>query len=332
MRIAPIYTCLLAVAVLMPAVAQAQWRWTPETGRWVNVRNLPRESAELQLQYARGLYDEGKTRQALRETDKFDSYYGDSEFADDNQYLRGEIRLASGDEFRAAKEFQQVVANYPNTDLFDNVIEQQYSIGDRLYEKGQVRLNRWWWFGRERPLRRAAEVYGMVVENQPFTAEAAEAQYKIGLTQQARKNYYEAAFEYRRVIEDYSGSDWVDDASYALAKSYEALALPPEYDQSPSQLTIRAIDDFTARFAGDERADELGSVRDEMRERIAAQRLTTARFYEKRRDFAAAKLYYQNIVKDFEGTQAAATAAQWLADHPGVKAPFEDGIGRERAQ
>lgn len=331
MRIASVIPCLIAIAVFVQPVAEAQWRWTPETGRWVNVRNLPRESAELQLEHARGLYEAGQTRRALRETDKFDKFYGDSEFADDNQFLRGEIRLAAGDEFRAAQEFQQVVANYPDTDLFDDVIARQYAIGDQLYEKGQVRLNRWWWFGRERPLRRSAEVYQMVVENQPFTAEAAEAQYKIGLTQQARKNYYEAAFEYRRVIEDYSGSDWVDDASYALAKSYEALALPPDYDQAPSQLTIRAIDDFKARFPGDARADELGAVRDEMRERIASQRLNTARFYERRRDFAAAKLYYQNIVKNFPDTESAAIAAQWIADHPGVKAPFEDGIG-ERLQ
>ena len=332
MRIAPVSIILIIAAVLTPAIAQAQWRWTPETGRWVNIRNLPRESPELQLEYARGLYEEGKTRRALHETEKFDDFYSDTEFADDNQFLRGEIRLAAGDEYRAAKEFQQVVANYPNTDLFDDVIARQYAIGDKLYEKGQVRLKRWWWFGRERPLKRAADVYEMVVENQPFTAEAAEAQYKIGLTQQARKNYYEAAYEYRRVIEDYSGSDWVDDATYALAKSYEELALPPDYDQSPSQLTIRAIDDFNARYPGDARTEELAPVRSEMVESIARQRLETARFYEKQRDFAAAKLYYQIIVNEFEGTESAQIASEWIAERPGVKAPFEDGIGRERQQ
>lgn len=332
MRTTPYVAILCAVAVIVPALAQAQWRWTPETGRWVNIRKLPRESPELQLEYARGLYQEGKYREALRETEKFDNFYGESEFADDNQFLRGEIRLATGDEFKAAQEFQQVVANYPDTDLYDDVIDNQYAIGDQLYEKGQVRLKRWWWFNRKRPLRRAADVYEMVVENQPFTPEAAEAQYKIGLTHQARKNYYEAAYEYRRVIEDYSNSDWVDDASYALVQSYEALALPPDYDQSPSQLTIRAIDDFTSRFPSDERVEEVAPIRDEMVERIAQQRLETARYYERQRDFDAAKLYYQIIVDDFAGTDAAETAATWIAEHPGVKAPFEEGIGREPRQ
>lgn len=321
---------LAACSLLLPMAAQAQWRWTPETGRWVNIRNMPRETAELQYEHARGLMLEGNLKRAWRETEKFDKWYGDSDFADRNQFLRGEIRMAQGKDVSAAREFQQVVSNYPDTGLFDEVISQQYAIGDKLYERGQVRLNQWWRPFRQRPLRRSAEVYEMVVQNQPFTPEAAEAQYKIGLTHFTRENYYEAAYEYRRVIEDYGGSDWVDEASHGLALCYYELSLPPEYDQSPSRLAIRAIDDFKARFPHDERVQDLDEIRVEMHESIAQQRLQSAQFYEKRRQFPAAKLYYQRVVDQFPGTGAASEAEAWLAAHPGVEAPFAGGIGRER--
>src|SRR5690606_5743898 len=146
----------------------------------------------------------------------------------------------------AAKEFQQVITGYPESDLFDDVFEKQYEIGDRIYALGEKRMTDAEWykfrFFRKKPFKQAIEVYSMVIDNQPFTAAAAEEQYKIGLCHYTRKEYQEAAFEYRRVVEDYAGSDWVDEAAYGLAMCYYKQSLPPDYDQSPSYLTVDAIE------------------------------------------------------------------------------------------
>lgn len=327
---AVVAACLLALLVTQSA--QAQWRWTPQTGRWVNIKNLPKETAELQVEYARSLFMKERYKEAYRETEKFEDFYGDTEYADDNQFLRGEIRLAQGKHLAAAREFQQVVANYPDTDLFDEVIAKQYEIGDALYQQGTQRADRWWPFYRHRPLKRAAEVYGMVIRNQPFTPAAAEAQYKVGLCHYAREGYLEAAYEYRRVVEDYSGSEWVDEASEGLAMCYYRMSLPPEYDQAPSELTINAVDDFKARFPEDARVADLDAKRVEMRESIATQRLQTARFYERRREFSSARLYYEIVVEQFGETGAARSAQTWLDEHPMIESPFSKGIGREKRE
>lgn len=325
--------CVAATAcaflALVAADAQAQWRWTPQTGRFVNIKNLPKETPEIQVEYARGLYMNGRYKEAYRETEKFEQFYSDTEYADDNQFLRGEIRLAQGKHLAAAREFQQVIANYPDSDLFDAVIAKQYEIGDGLYDLGTKRALRWWPMFRHRPLKRAAEVYGMVIRNQPFTTAAAEAQYKVGLCHFARKAYLEAAYEYRRVIEDYAGSEWVDEAGEGLALCYYRMSLPPEYDQAPSELAINAIDDFKARFPEDARVADLDGKRVEMRENIAMQRLVTARFYERRREFPAARLCYEVVVEQFPETEAAKSAQKWIDEHPGVESPFSKGIGRE---
>lgn len=294
--------------------AQAQWTWSPQTGRWVNLKRMPKETPELQVQYVRTLMAEGEYKKAMRETDKFQDYYADSEFADENQYLRGEIELARKDYKDAAEEFQKVVANYPDSDLYDDVIDKQYEIGDLYYERGLKRMDgSWWRIFRKRPFRRAIDVYGMVVRNDPFTPQAAEAQYKIGLCNHRIQQYVVAADEYRRVVEDYRNSDWVDEASYGLAQCYYDASLPPEYDQSPARLAIAAVDEFQAQFPGDPRNDELAGVRVEMRSRIAEQRLQTAKFYEKRRLFDAARIYYEVLTEQFSDTPQAEEAEAWLA-------------------
>lgn len=314
------FALLMGVVIAAAPVAEAQWVWTPQTGRWVNAKKLPKETAELQLEYTRGLMVDGEYKKALRETQKFQEFYAGAPESDQNQYLRGEIKLAMGDYMDAAKEFQQVISGYPESDLFDEVIDKQYEIGDRFYALGERRMqdSEWYKFRlfRKKPFKQAIEVYSMVIDNQPFTAAAAEAQYKIGLCHYTRKEYQEAAFEYRRVVEDYAGSDWVDEAAYGLAMCHYNQSLPPDYDQSPSYLTINAIESFSERYPADPRTAELAPKRVEMIERIATQRFQTAKFYERRRMFDSARIYYELVVDEFPGTEAAGMAAEWLATNP----------------
>ena len=58
---------------------------------WVNLKRMPKETPQLQLEYARSLLLEGQYQKAWRETRKFTSFYEGSEYEDDNQFLRGEI-------------------------------------------------------------------------------------------------------------------------------------------------------------------------------------------------------------------------------------------------
>jgi TolA-binding protein len=120
--------------------------------------------------------------------------------------------MAMGKWLEAAKEFQKLISSYPDSKLYEQAIRKQFEIGisymRRVNKKGASSCP----FLEGSRMKHAIEVYGMVVSNQPFMPGSAEAQYKIGLCHHARKEYIEAAYEYRRVIENYPQSDWVDDA------------------------------------------------------------------------------------------------------------------------
>ncbi len=319
----PLHTRIILLVALVCCLGSqdvfAQWTWTPQTGRWVNLKRLPKETPQLQVEYARSLMLEGEYNKAWRETRKFIEFYEDSEYLDDNQFLRGEIRMGQGKWLDGAKEFQNLIVVHPETDHYDEAIDKQYEIGDLYFERGQVKIKQRWTLWKKRPLKRAVEVYSMVIENQPFTANAAKAQYQVGLCRYTTENYLEAAFDYRRVIEDYSGSDWVDEASYGLAMCYYDMSLPPEYDQTPSQLTIDAIDSFGNRYPDDERLAGLRTKQAEMQEHIAQQQLLNAKFYEKRRSFGAAKIYYEQVVEKYPESDAATDARVWLDAHQGIR-------------
>jgi len=316
-----------ALLILAAGAASAQWVWTPETGRFVNMDNLPKETPELQVEFERSLVISGDYKGAWTETEKFDEFYGDSDFADQNQFIRGEIRLGQGKYVDASEEYQKVVTLHPGSSLYDTVIRKEYEIGDTLYDKGMKRTGgktgglmshkplSWVRSLQRRPFKNAIKVYSTVIENQPFTPEAAEAQYKIGKCHFAREKYLEAGFEFRRVIEDYAESEWVKEASFDLTRAYEESSLDPDYDQGPSQLAITAISEFERRYPDDPRVAERNEVKDEMRESIAEQRFRSAKYYERRRDLDAARIYFEITAYEFDGTKAAQKAAQWLADN-----------------
>lgn len=322
------FTCLMGIFLLLGALpCAAQWTWTPEVGRLVNLKRLPKETPELQVEYARSLLVSGQHSQAFNETKKFYDFYADSDWGDDNQMLRGDIRFGDLDYLKAAEEYQLVISGYPDSELYDDVIGKQYLVGDTLFEIGQKRaeriqnapvwrLDRKLTFFRYRPLKKAIEVYNMVIDNQPFTDTAGEAQYKVGLCYFARGEYVEAAFEYRRVLEDYSSSEWVQEALYGLASSYERGSHAPEYDQAPSQLTVDTIAQFERQFPDDPRLDKMRKVSAEMVGNIAEQHLMTAKHYEKRSEPIAARMMYELVYEEYGHTEAGETARKWLEGHP----------------
>jgi len=319
-------TGAVVLTMLFPLVANAAWTWTPQTGRWINMKRLPKETPELQIEFARGLMLKGELKKALDETEKFTKFYRESPLADQNQYLRGEIKMAMGKDSEAAKEFQKVVAKYPNSALYEDVIKKQYEIGDKLYAKGlELRKKKFRMF-RGSPLKKAIEVYSMVISNQPFTDAAAEAQYKLGLCHYTRKEYSEAAFEYKRVIEDYATSQWVDDARYGLSICYYDSSLSANYDQKPSELAITAIDEFKQQFPDDARGQELDAKRAEMRTRVAQQQLQTAQYYERRRDFDSARIYYNVLAEKYTDTAQGEKATKWIEQNPKTVVRAEDRI------
>jgi outer membrane protein assembly factor BamD len=304
---------LILLVLILGMTANAQWVYSPQIGRLINVKRLPKETPELQVEYARSLMAAGDYKGAMRETRKFEEFYSDSDYADDNQFVRGEIRMAQGKYEDAAKEFQLVITSFPESELFDDVITKQYELGDLYYARGQANLEKGWWKRfKRKPFEKAIAVYTMVIDNQPFTDAAAEAQYKVGLCRYTLEDYVEAAFEYRRVVEDYAKSGWVDEAKYGLAMCYYESSLPAEYDQGPSLLAVKAIDEFKEQFPGDHRIPELDAKRVEARSVVAEQRLQTAQFYERRRKFKAAAIYYEVVADEFSDTPAATVAKAWI--------------------
>ena len=293
--------------------ASAVWVWTPETGRWVNPKNQPKETAEAQLEYANQLRLAGDYDEALSEYEKFFMFYPDSELCAEAQFQVGGLYEARGDYERASNEYKKVISNWPTSDFFDKVIEKQYEIADWFCQKEAKRAGRFTLF-RGRYLLKAIEIYEWVIENAPFGRAAARAQYTIADCNFALGRYLEATYEYQKVLDEYPASGWAGQATYGLAICYYKQALPGEYDQTIARKAVEQFRLFVRMHPDDSKTEEAEMRIAELREDMARQQLMIARFYERIEKPASARLYYGFAVAKYPGTEAASEATAKLKD------------------
>jgi len=298
-------------------IADAAWRWTPEIGRFIRVTPHVAATPEEQLDQAAELYRDGDYDEAYRTYEKFFDYFPDSELADQVQFGLAECSEARGDLLQASEEYQKLIANYRDSDLYTQVVAKQYEIADRFYQmyvnrKGLGRLT------AGRKLRHAIEVYTQVIDNDPFGAGSAEAQYRLAECYFVSNKLEEAKLEYRQVVEQFPSSRRVHDARFYLALCEYLGMLPARYDQEGAKNALRGFSRYVRDAPPDhEHIDQAREYITHVKERLAEHDYLVARFYERRGRLRAALASYQTLIQTYPGTsfaEKAQTYAQAIVD------------------
>lgn len=310
---------VLAVLLAGVPAAQAGWIWTPESGRWVNPTNQPKETASLQFQYAEELLQREEYDDAIREFKRIHSHFTASKYADLAQFSIGRAHEAAGRWDEAAEAYQQTIDRYPGTRLFDRVITKQYELGNKYYQRAlereeQRRLLPNWRevFGAEDDFARAIDVYQRVVDNQPFTDAAAEAQYRIGLCHGKKDEYQEAFEAFQGVVDLYPGSPWAAEAAFGAADAQFTQILPAVYDQTAVDEAMEMFQFYLRNYQAGARRDEIEGMMRQLQHRRAEHEFRIGEWYHKNYKFESARLYYNQVVKAFPKTEWADRSREQL--------------------
>ena len=275
----------------------AFWVWTPETNKWTNPKYAVKETPQEQLQVGLDLYEEKEYKQAIREMEKLLKHYPRARQAPDAQFTIGKCYEDQGEIYRAFKEYQVVVDKYPFSELSADIIRKQYDIGLRLLEgegKGNKFVNSF--SGSE---YNVIDVFRAVIKNGPYGDLAAPSQYKIGLYMLEKRLYQEARDEFEKVINDYPDSEWAKAAKYQIAVTDAQRSTGAAYDQKVTQAAIKEFNEFVENYPDAELSKTARQQVWELREKEAENSYRVAEFYEKQKNYKAAKIYYQTVVDQF---------------------------------
>lgn len=274
-----------------PVVYQEGAGWTMQSEEPIELKNNATEQFELAEKYEK----ENDLKRAL------DAYritvrrYPRATISARAQFKVGELTDRLGNPQRAFTEYQQLISRYPKSSDFEAAIGAQFTIAKQFLDGKRIEV-----FGVPTiaSMTRAEEMFVQIINNAPFIQKyAAAAQFNIGQAREKQGDYTRAIEAYQKIIDDYPYSDMTDDAQYQIGYVYMKASRSGEYDQSTSVKANEAFEDFIYRYPNSEKLAQAKENMKMLNNRQSQGSMSIAKFYDKQKNYKAAAIYYNEIIR-----------------------------------
>ncbi len=317
-------TLLLAAVIAFPHLSPAPliykagegWTYEPfgSTGNWQKTR------AKDQLEVAEQAFEKKDYDLALKAARHTVKKWPLSDHAPKAQFLVGRSLEEKKKDEEAFKAYQSLIETYPKVENYQEVLKRQFEISNR-YLGGQW-FKLWGVVPFFPSMERTSQMYEKVIKNGPYSEVAPLAQMNIGTAQEKRGEFTDAVKAYEKAADKYHDQKALAaDALFKAGQTHLKQARNAEYDQGIAGKAIAAFTDFIALYPEDKRVTEARKNIDGLRAEQARGAIEVARFYEKKRQWNGALVYYNEVlIKDPDSERAteAKRRIEFLKSLPGV--------------
>jgi outer membrane protein assembly factor BamD len=297
-----------------PLVYRPGEGWTYEApgseGRWTRAR------ASDQLEVAREAFAAERYGVAIKAARRTVRTWPLSDYAPEAQYLMARAYEARGRDERAFKEYQSLLEQYPRVDNYQQVVERQFEIANQYLDGKWFRL--WGTVPLFRSMERTVRMYEKIIKNGPYSDVAPQAQLNIGAAREKQSTFFNKVDPFREALEAYltAADRYFEDreiaaeAVFRAANAYLQQARKADYDQTMAGRAIATFGDFIALYPNDPRVPEARAMIGQLRTEQARGSYSIARYYEKRRRWSGAVIYYNEVLLQDRNSPYAERAAQ----------------------
>ncbi|MBU1037972.1 MAG: outer membrane protein assembly factor BamD [Candidatus Omnitrophica bacterium] len=295
----------------LASTARAYWVWTPETKKFINPKYAVKDTPKEQYDWAMDFYNNKDYKRSAVEFEKLVKNYEYSEYAASSQYYVGLSYDNMGKYYIAFQNYQKAVDNFPHVSNIDEIIAREFNIGNVYASKSNPKV-----LGAEimTSFDRAIEIYKKVVDNAPFGKFADEAQFKMAATLKEAGRYDEATIAFQKILDDYPESRLYDRARYEMANSAYRASLSPAYDAAPTDKALKAFEEFASTNVDEKLTKEARTTIKRLKNKAAEKSFMTAEFYEQRKHYVSAIIYYQDVINKYPDSTSAEIAEVRIAD------------------
>ena len=295
LRVLIFLTAVFLVTVNTPAPlvyrAGEGWSYEPAdgSGSWTRTR------AKDQLEVAQQAFEKKDYKLATKAARRVVRVWPFSDYAPEAQYLVGRSYEERDLDEKAFKAYQELVEKYPKAANYEEVVNRQYTIANQ-YLAGQW-FKLWGLIPFFPSMDKTVQMYEKLIKNGPYSEVAPQAQMNIGTAREKQSDFPAAVKAYETAADKYHDrTEVAADAVFKAGLAYLKQATTAEYDQSIAGHAIATFTDFMTLYPTDPRVAEAQKHIAALRSEQARGSLIVARFYEKKRQWDGALVYYNEVL------------------------------------
>jgi outer membrane protein assembly factor BamD len=146
-------------------------------------------------------------------------------------------------------------------------------------------------------MQRAQEMFEGIVKRAPFSKLAPLAAFNAGQAMEKQGKYDLSLQAYSAVVARYPNDPVADDALYQIGYVRLKTHREGSYDQGSAQKAREAFEDFLSRYPDSEKATQARENLKTLEGGASKGSLEIAKYYDKVKQFRAAVIYYNEIIK-----------------------------------
>jgi outer membrane protein assembly factor BamD len=242
---------------------------------------------------------DGEGGRAIKIYKRLVKRYPHSNHAPEATWRAGKLTEARGDLIHAAAIYRGLMESYPQTQHFQEAIESQFRIGE-IYLNGKKRKILGVPMGSS--IDDAVEIFAAIVRSAPYGRYTARAQFDIGRAREKEGSPDLAIDAYQSVVEKFPNDPLAVDAQYQIGYIWFSATRAGTYDPDAANRARIAFQDFLFRFPKSEKAPQARENLALLEHRLTKGSLEIAKFYDKAKNYRAAVLYYNEVIRQQPGS------------------------------
>jgi len=220
--------------------------------------------------------------------------YPHSNVAPEATYRAAVLAEQMGDLHHAAGIYRGLMENYPQSQHFQEAIESQFRIGESLLTGKKKKI-----LGVPvgSTVDEAVEIFAAIVRSAPYGRYTARAQFDIGRAREKEDAPDLAVDAYQSVVEKFPNDPLAVDAQYQIGYIWFTASRSGINDPAAAEKARVAFQDFLFRFPKSEKAPQARENLAALEHHKVKSSLNIAKYYDKAKNYRAAVLYYNEVLK-----------------------------------
>lgn len=288
--------CLLSLPVSEAAVVyRSDEGWTVEGDEGAVVE----KTAVDQMKRAERLEADGKTAAAVKAYQNLVKHFGLSLLAPKAQQKTAQLFEKMGHYEAAYDGYDKYILKYPKGDDYEASVEAMFKIA-KLFLEGQKR--RVFGVPVSPSMQKAQEMFEGIVKRAPVSKWAPLAQFNAGQALEKQGKLPEAITAYQAVVSRYAADPIAESALYQIGYVRLREYREGSYDRNDAQKAREVFDEFINRYP---QSEKVAQARENLKALEGGQTkniLEVAKFYDKSKQYKAAVIYYNDVIKQEPGT------------------------------